>query len=264
MRVHVVIPARYASSRLPAKPLKVIAGKPMIQHVCERARASDADDVIVATDDDRIVSACRAFGAEVMMTDAGHVSGTDRIAEVADRSGWDDDDIVVNVQGDEPLIPPAVIAQVGGLLVNEPRAQMATLATPIHDLEDFLNPNVVKTVMAESGRALYFSRAPIPWHREGATSGFSSQRQYDGALRHIGIYSYRVGALQTLACTPPCLLEQYEQLEQLRALWCGMWIQMDVAAATPPIGVDTQDDLDRVRALMGESVATKQTSEEIR
>lgn len=245
-----MIPARYGSSRLPGKPLKMIAGKPMIQHVCERAHATDADQVVVATDDKRIETACRDFGATVMLTDSAHVSGTDRIAEVAERSGWDGQDVVINVQGDEPLIPPATIAQVGGLLVNEPRAQMATLATPIHDLDDFLNPNVVKAVMAESGRALYFSRAPIPWHRDGAAAGIASQRSYDGALRHIGLYAYRVAALQALARTAPCLLEQYEQLEQLRALWCGMWIQMDIAAETPPVGVDTDEDLERVRALL--------------
>ena len=245
-----MIPARYGSSRLPGKPLKMIAGKPMIQHVCERAHATDADQVVVATDDKRIETACRDFGATVMLTDSAHVSGTDRIAEVAERSGWDGQDVVINVQGDEPLIPPATIAQVGGLLVNEPRAQMATLATPIHDLDDFLNPNVVKAVMAESGRALYFSRAPIPWHRDGAAAGIASQRSYDGALRHIGLYAYRVAALQALARTAPCLLEQYEQLEQLRALWCRMWIQMDIAAETPPVGVDTDEDLERVRALL--------------
>ncbi len=261
MKVHVVIPARYASSRLPGKPLKMIAGRPMIQHVCERAHASDADTVVVATDDARIEAACRDFGATVMMTDSAHVSGTDRIAEVAGRSGWDGQDVVVNVQGDEPLIPPSAIAQVGGLLVNEPRAQMATLGTPIRDLADFLNPNVVKAVMAESGRALYFSRAPIPWNREGAAAGIASQTSFVGALRHIGLYAYRVAALQTLARTAPCLLEQYEQLEQLRALWCGMWIQMDVATETPPVGVDTDDDLQRVRVLLEGESRSQQTGE---
>ncbi len=261
MRVFVVIPARYASSRLPGKPLKIIAGKPMIQHVCERAHASNADEVVVATDDARIEAVCLEFGATVVMTDSSHVSGTDRIAEVAERSGWDEQDVVINVQGDEPLIPPSAIAQVGGLLVNEPRAQMATLGTPIHDLDDFLNPNVVKAVMAESGRALYFSRAPVPWHRDGAAEGIASQSIYEGALRHIGLYAYRVGALQTLARSAPCLLEQYEQLEQLRALWCGMWIQMDIATETPPVGVDTEHDLERVRSLFEGRPGSHQTGE---
>lgn len=261
MKMRVVIPARFASSRLPAKPLKAIAGKPMVQHVCERAQASDADEVIVATDDIRIEAACREFGAKVMLTDSGHRSGTDRIAEVADRSGWEDGDIVINVQGDEPLIPPSAIAQVGGLLVSEHDAQLATLAAPIHDIGDFMNPNVVKVVTAESGRALFFSRAPIPWHRDGADAGIASQRSHEGALRHIGLYAYRVGALKTLARTPPCLLEQYEQLEQLRALWCGMWIQVDIASETPPVGVDTEEDLRRVRALLESGTESRQTNE---
>jgi 3-deoxy-manno-octulosonate cytidylyltransferase (CMP-KDO synthetase) len=247
---HVVIPARYASVRLPAKPLALVAGRPMIQWVWERARDAGADSVTVATDHAAIASACEAFGAEVCVTEAAHASGTDRIAEVAARRGWEDSVVVVNVQGDEPLLPPALVVQVAELLRLQPEADMATLGTPIHDLAEYLDPNVVKLVAAADGRALYFSRAPIPWHRDGAPAGLVSQQRCTGALRHLGLYGYRVGALQRLAATPPCHLEQAERLEQLRALWLGMRIQVDTALEVPPAGIDTPEDLDRVNRLL--------------
>ena len=249
---HVVIPARYASVRLPAKPLASIAGRPMIQWVWERALQAGAASVTVATDHEAIVAACAGFGAEACLTDAAHASGTDRIAEVAARRGWDDETIVVNVQGDEPLLPPALVGQAAGLLQRQPGADIGTLGTPIHDLAEYLDPNVVKLVAAADGRALYFSRAPIPWHRDGATAGLASQERHQGALRHLGIYSYRVGALQRLAGAAPCRLEEVERLEQLRALWLGMRIQVDTALEVPPPGIDTAADLERVNRLLAQ------------
>ena len=249
-RFRVVIPARYASTRLPGKPLLQIAGAPMIRHVWERAVASGADDVVVATDDPRIVEACDSFGATAVMTAASHASGTDRIAEVAGLQEWDDDDLVVNVQGDEPLIPPANINQVASLLHARPGAEMATLCTGIDSLEEYLDTNVVKVVRSQDGRALYFSRAPIPWHRDGAPTGLAGQTRYRDSLRHVGIYGYRVGALQQLAATPPCPLEAAEALEQLRALWLGYTILADIAAEYPGPGVDTAEGLEAVRRLM--------------
>jgi 3-deoxy-manno-octulosonate cytidylyltransferase (CMP-KDO synthetase) len=248
MTIRVVIPARYASERLPGKPLVDIAGWPMIRHVWERALASGAGEVIIATDDERIVEACADFGAEALMTSARHASGTDRIAEVAARCEWEEEDIVVNVQGDEPLIPPATIRQVADLLQGRPGADLATLCTPIHDLADYLNPNVVKLVMREDGAALYFSRAPIPWHRDGAPAGPASQTRHQQSLRHLGIYAYRCGALAALASAPPCPVENIERLEQLRALWLGMTIVADVAVEVPAHGVDTAEQLEAVRA----------------
>jgi 3-deoxy-manno-octulosonate cytidylyltransferase (CMP-KDO synthetase) len=246
----VVIPARYAASRLPGKPLALVAGRPMVQWVWELARDSGAEQVLIATDHDGVAQACRAFGAEVCMTAAGHASGTDRIAEVAERLGWDDEGIVVNVQGDEPLLPPVVVRQVAELLLLHPEADVGTLGTPIHGLEEYLDPNVVKVVTRADGAALYFSRAPVPWHREGAPAGLKSQRQYEGSMRHLGLYSYRVDALRRLAAAPPCRLEDIERLEQLRALWLGMRIQVDAAAKVPPPGVDTREDLERINQLL--------------
>ncbi len=250
MKFRVVIPARYASTRLPGKPLLEIAGKPMIQHVWQRASASGAEDVYVATDDARIAEACEEFGATCRMTSADHASGTDRIAEVAIEEGWEDDDVVVNVQGDEPLIPPTNISQVAGLLLSRPDAEMATLCSGIQTLDEYLDPNVVKLVRAEDGRALYFSRAPIPWHRDSARAGLVSQTRFKDSLRHIGIYAYRVGALHRLAATPPSPLETIECLEQLRALWLGYAILADVAAEEPGPGVDTREGLETVRRLI--------------
>lgn len=239
----VVIPARYASTRLPGKPLRDIAGKPMVQWVFERSRASGADEVWIATDDPRIAAAGANFGARVMMTDLAHESGTDRIAEVAERNGWADACVVVNVQGDEPLLPPALIRQTAELLQTNPLAGIGTLATPIASLSEFLDPNVVKVACAEDGRALYFSRAPIPWTRDGASSGLASQARFDGALRHLGIYAYRVGVLRRLAELSPSILERRERLEQLRALENGIVIALGVAEQAPGPGVDTEQDL---------------------
>lgn len=250
MRFRVVIPARYASQRLPGKPLADLCGKPLILHVCERARESGAERVLVATDDARIRDVCEAQGVEVAMTRNDHVSGTDRIAEVAANLNWQDEDIVVNLQGDEPLMPAPAIRQVAGLLDARPAAHMATLCTPIHELAEFLNPNVVKLLADEAGMALYFSRAPVPWSREGAAAGLASQQSCAGALRHIGLYAYRAGALRQLAATSACELEQIEKLEQLRALWSGLRIAVDVAREPPGPGVDTAEDLARVATLM--------------
>jgi 3-deoxy-manno-octulosonate cytidylyltransferase (CMP-KDO synthetase) len=246
----VVVPARYGSTRLPGKALIVIAGKPMIQWVHERARRSHAAAVWIATDDERIARAAEGFGANVAMTAATHASGTDRIAEVARNERWAESDIVVNVQGDEPLIPPALIDQVAGLLHAHPRAQLATLGAPITRLEHFLDPNVVKVVSDVGGQALYFSRAPIPWNRDAASAGLASQTSFAGARRHIGIYAYRVGALLRLAALEPTALEQAEKLEQLRALENGFEIRVADAVEPPGPDVNTSDDLDRVAHIL--------------
>jgi 3-deoxy-manno-octulosonate cytidylyltransferase (CMP-KDO synthetase) len=246
----VVIPARYASSRLPGKALLTIGGKPMIQWVYERARASRAHEVLIATDDLLIVSAAHSFGAETVMTAATHESGTDRIAEVARLRGWADSDIVVNVQGDEPVIPPALIDQVASLLKANPRAQIGTLATPITSISEFMDPNAVKVVTDGEGRALYFSRAPIPWERDGASSGIISQTSFAGARRHVGIYGYRVSGLLRLASLKRTALEQHEKLEQLRALENGLEIRVADSVEQPGPDVNTAADLERVTALL--------------
>jgi 3-deoxy-manno-octulosonate cytidylyltransferase (CMP-KDO synthetase) len=245
-----VIPARYGSTRLPGKPLLDLGGRPMIQLVHERVLASGAAEVVIATDDERIRAAALGFGAEVQMTSAAHASGTDRLAEVALRRGWQEQDVVVNVQGDEPLLPPALVRQCAALLAADAGADIATLATPIESLEEFLDPAVVKLVRRADGRALYFSRAPIPWHRDGAAGGLATQGEFRGALRHLGLYAYRVGALKRLAVTKPSSLEQAEKLEQLRALQLGMAIIVGEALERPGPGVDTAHDLARVRALL--------------
>lgn len=246
----VAIPARHASTRLPGKPLALIAGTPMILHVHRLAMRSGAQEVVIATDDERIRAACRAAGADVEMTATHHASGTDRIAEVAARRGWADDSIVVNLQGDEPLMPPALIGQAASLLASHPAAAIATLATPIETLADYLDPNVVKVVARADGQALYFSRAPIPWDRDGATAGLASQSRHRGARRHLGIYAYRAGALRRLAAMPAAPLEERERLEQLRALHAGMAIVVADAVEPPGPGVDTAEDLARVERLM--------------
>jgi 3-deoxy-manno-octulosonate cytidylyltransferase (CMP-KDO synthetase) len=245
----VVIPARYHSTRLPGKPLRLIGGEPMIRRVYERACASGASAVLIATDDERIAAAAAAFGAPAAMTRAGHASGTDRLAEVAGREQWPDEEIVVNVQGDEPLVEPSNIAQVASLLANREWATMATLVTPILDAEEYLDPNVVKAVMDEAGRALYFSRAPIPWHRAHAGSGPDSDGTWLGAWRHIGLYAYRCRFLRRLSALPPSPLERSERLEQLRALHFGLPIAVAPAAVTPGPGVDTEADLARADAM---------------
>lgn len=257
MSFKVVIPARYASARLPAKPLLNLGGRPMIQWVIAAAVDSGADEVLVATDDERIAAVAihpRTQQSIAVMTSAGHPSGTDRIAEVATQRGWDERTIVVNVQGDEPQLPPPLVGQVASLLDKHPDADIATLSTPMTSLHEFLDPNAVKVVTAANGVALYFSRAPIPWNRDGAiydgATGVASQTRFAGAQRHLGIYAYRVDALKRMTALPPGALELTEKLEQLRALQAGMKLVVDVASVPPPAGVDTQADLDRVRAAL--------------
>jgi 3-deoxy-manno-octulosonate cytidylyltransferase (CMP-KDO synthetase) len=246
----IVIPARYTSTRLPGKALLKIAGKPMVQWVYERCCAAGAHEVLIATDDERIVSAARAFGAHAVMTDRAHPSGTDRIAEVARAQGWADEEIVVNVQADEPLIPGTLIGQVAGLLAAQPQADIATLATRIESVDELLDPNVVKVVTDVRGMALYFSRAPIPWNRDGASAGLGSQSDSGGARRHRGIYAYRVAALRRLAQLPAGALEEREKLEQLRALEHGLAICVGEALEQPGPDVNTLADLQRVSALL--------------
>lgn len=244
MDFRIVIPARYDSSRLPGKALLPLSGKPMLQWVYERARRSRAAEVIIATDDERIANASRGFGAEVAMTSRTHVSGTDRIAEVAAARAWADDGIVVNVQGDEPLIPPAIIDQVAQLLASHARADIATLASRIESAADFNDPNNVKVACDATGRALYFSRAPIPWNRDAPATVTPA------SLRHIGIYAYRVAALRRLAGFAASRLEQIEKLEQLRALENGLEIRVALAVERPLADVNTAADLERAeRAL---------------
>jgi 3-deoxy-manno-octulosonate cytidylyltransferase (CMP-KDO synthetase) len=246
----VVIPARYASTRLPGKPLLDIGGKPMIQWVVDAAAQSHASAVWVATDDERIASAVRnPRGAQsiAVMTRADHPSGTDRIAEVAVKLKLTADTIVVNVQGDEPKLPPQLIDQVAGLLQDDPHAAMATLSTPISHLDELLDPNVVKVVSTYDGVALYFSRAPIPWSRDTA-SELTNQTQFPSAQRHLGIYAYRVSALLKMTTLPPGELEQIEKLEQLRAMQAGLRIRVAQASVAPGIGVDTPADLERIRS----------------
>ncbi|WP_347329628.1 3-deoxy-manno-octulosonate cytidylyltransferase [Marinimicrobium locisalis] len=251
MSFHVIIPARYASSRLPAKPLKGIAGKPMVQHVYERACQSEAESVTIATDDARIQTAAEAFGARVCMTSEQHRSGTDRLQEVVAQLKLPDEAIVVNVQGDEPLIPPAVINQVAANLAADEKASVATLCEPIESVEDFCNPNIVKVVADTAGRALYFSRAPIPYPRDA----FAGEGRYlpEGlsARRHIGIYAYRVGLLHRFVSWDQAPLERFESLEQLRVMWQGEVIHVAEACEAVPGGVDTEVDLERVRLLLG-------------
>lgn len=251
MGFHVVIPARYASTRLPGKPLLDIGGQSMIQRVVERACASSADEVLVATDDARIAAAVhdprRPRQPIAVMTDPDLPSGTDRVAAVAAARGWSDDTLVVNVQGDEPFLPPELIEQAAELLTGDPAAGIATLAAPVAGLEEFLDPNVVKVVTALDGAALYFSRAPIPWAREGAREGLGSQTVFAGAFRHVGLYAYRVGVLRHIMGLPPSGLEQCEKLEQLRALENGVRIAVARCVVPPVPGVDTPADLERAR-----------------
>ncbi|TGN41451.1 3-deoxy-manno-octulosonate cytidylyltransferase [Marinobacter confluentis] len=254
----VVIPARYASTRLPGKPLADIGGKPMVQHVYERACESGASRVVIATDNSRIENACRQFGAEVVMTSADHASGTDRLEEVARKLEFDPRDRVVNVQGDEPLIPPALIDQVADNLEAFPEASIATLCEPITDTATLFNPNVVKVVTDARGMAHYFSRAPIPWAREEWSAGLSSpgNRPMPASahyFRHIGIYGYRVSLLRAFVDWSPAPTEVTESLEQLRALYNGALIHVAQASEKPAAGVDTQQDLERLRAMVDKS-----------
>lgn len=283
MSFRVVIPARLGSTRLPRKVLLEVAGKPVVRHVWEAARQGGAAEVIIATDSAEVMDACKAFGADVRMTAAHHQSGTDRINEVAQAARWADDGIVVNVQGDEPLMPPGLIRQCADLLAGDPAAHIATLCHPLHRVEDWLNPNIVKLVRDHQDYALYFSRAPIPWKRDGRAGGTVSSRSEaaadagtDGpsrtplaslghlvgaapqlpaglAFRHIGLYAYRVGALRQFSALPAAELESCEALEQLRALAAGLRIKVGVTHNPPPRGVDTEADLQAVIELMSAS-----------
>ena len=253
----VVIPARYGSSRLPAKPLMDIAGKPMVVHVYERALLSKAKTVVVATDDERIAQALKPYGAKVVMTSPNHPSGTDRLQEVAAKMRWDDDDIIVNVQGDEPLIPPEVINQVAANLANNRQAGIATLAEAIEDVGQLSNPNIVKLVRDANNMAMYFSRSPMPWARDAFAQGIKELPVKDLYWRHLGIYAYKVSFLNAYVKWSPAVLEQVEALEQLRALYYGVKIHVDKACVSLPAGVDTQEDLERVRAIVAAQKAAQ-------
>jgi len=242
----VVIPARYGSSRLPGKPLLDIVGKPMIAHVCQRAIEAEADEVVVATDDQRIFDSVTALGIKVVMTDPNHQSGTERINEVAEKSGWGDDEIVVNLQGDEPLIPPAYIKDVALALGQQNQSGIATLAAEITDSDEIFNPNAVKVVLNHKGYALYFSRAAIPWDRNSFSIAGGTPSHSMPYLRHIGMYAYTVKFLKDYCSWQPSVLETVESLEQLRILWYGEQIMVSTVAKAPEAGVDTQADLERV------------------
>lgn len=243
----VAIPARYAASRLPGKPLRLLAGEPLVLHVARRALAAGAREVWVAADDVRIVEALTGSGVRVAMTSTGHASGTDRLAECARLASWSEDTIVVNLQGDEPFAPAEGVRAVAQLL-HESGAHMATLAAPITDAETLFDPNAVKLVQAANGDALYFSRAPLPWPRDAFAADRSRLPEGGHWLRHIGIYAYRVGFLQHFASMPPGRLEQVESLEQLRALEAGFRIAVATTPASFPPGVDTPEDLARAEA----------------
>jgi 3-deoxy-manno-octulosonate cytidylyltransferase (CMP-KDO synthetase) len=245
---HIIIPARFGSTRLPGKPLLQIEGRPLIQWVWQSAVASGAASVLVATDDERIRDAAARFAADCVMTSADHVSGTDRIAEAVRARGLPADAIVVNLQGDEPAMPAEVISSVAQALHEVAGRDIGTAVAPIQSLEEFLDPNCVKALRARDGRALYFSRAPVPWPRDDISAGRPTS--YAGAWRHIGIYAYRVRSLLQFAAWPPTPLETAEKLEQLRALEHGMHIHLVALEQAPPAGVDTPADLERVRAAL--------------
>ena len=245
----VVIPARYGSTRLHGKPLLLIAGKPMSAHVCERAREANAEQIIVATDDVQIFDAVSELGFQAVITRENHESGTERLAEVAEKFDWSDDTIIVNLQGDEPLLPANYIQQVAQALANQTQAGIATLAAKIHDSDEVFNPNAVKVVLDKNGYALYFSRAPIPWHRAtfATTKEITAELPY---LRHIGLYAYTAGFLKKYCAWQSSPLEQIEALEQLRILWHGEKILVQTVDKTPPAGVDTLEDLHRVENII--------------
>lgn len=245
----VLIPARLASTRLPDKPLADIAGLPMVVRVAQRARQSGASRVVVAADDARIAAACAAHGVEALLTRKDHVSGSDRLAEACTRLGLADDAMVVNVQGDEPLIDPALIDAVAATLAERPDAAMSTAAHAIDTLADFLNPNVVKAVLDAQGNALYFSRSPIPWWRDGFAQHGMQMLPPHAPLRHIGIYGYHAAFVRRFPSLPPAPVEAIEALEQLRAMWHGHRIAVHVTRSAPGPGVDTPEDLARVRAV---------------
>lgn len=249
----VVIPARYHSTRLPGKPLLNLAGRAMVEHVYYQAVAAGADEVVVATDDERIAAVARRFAPQVVMTRSDHRSGTDRISEVVAARPWSDDRVVVNLQGDEPLMPPAALVQVANLLKAHPKAAIATLATPIVDIDELWDPNIVKVVTNAQGEALYFSRAAIPHHRTAFSAAPVTSMAALSAVgyrRHLGLYAYRADVLRRYPTLASCALEESESLEQLRALWHGLTIQVATAVALPPPGVDTPADLARVEAIL--------------
>jgi len=250
----VLIPARLASTRLPDKPLADIGGAPMVVRVAQRALLSRATRVVVAADSVAIVEACRAHRIEAVLTGTHHASGSDRLAEACELVGLADDEVVVNVQGDEPLIEPALIDAVAAQLTDHPEAAMSTAAHEIETVEDFRNPNIVKTVLDNNGFAMYFSRAPIPWWRDGFAGGVEALPALR-PLRHVGIYGYRAGFLRGYPKLAAAPVEAVEALEQLRALWHGHRIAVHVTATAPGIGVDTPEDLERVRALWREARA---------
>lgn len=258
--MYIVIPARYASSRLPGKPLADVCGQPLIQRVYECARATGAKNIIVATDDERVQQVAKGFGAVVCLTSSSHRSGTDRLAEVVESIGINKDEIVVNLQGDEPLMPAELINKVADTLVARPAAVMATACHPVDDFASFQDPNVVKVICDRDGYALYFSRAPIPWPRESMNTNIERQWPHAGipAYRHIGIYAYRAGFISRYTAWQPCELEQVEQLEQLRVLWNGERIAVCMAEQAPPAGVDTPDDLERVRRWFSTKIKSAQ------
>lgn len=246
MEYKVVIPARYASTRLPGKPLLDINGWPMIQHVHERALESGADEAVIATDDKRIEQAAEAFGAKVVMTSESHQSGADRIAEVVAKLNWPADTIVVNLQGDEPCMPPQLLDQVATDMATHKDAVITTLANPITTKATLFDPHMVKVVTDNEGYALYFSRAPIPWHRDEFLQGEEHLPNDVTFLHHIGIYAYRAGFLERFVKWPMATIEQAESLEQLRVLWHGERIHVSQATQLPGHGVDTMDDLEKV------------------
>jgi 3-deoxy-manno-octulosonate cytidylyltransferase (CMP-KDO synthetase) len=239
--IHIVIPARYGSTRMPGKPLADLGGRPMVMHAYDRAMEAAVGDVIIATDDPRILEVCESDGVKAILTRTDHASGSDRIAEVADQLGWADDAVVINVQGDEPDLPASCIRQLARAMSDGHR--MATLATPIGDAKEFQDPNIVKVVCNAEGEAMYFSRAPIPVDRD--------EGGHSAAYRHIGLYAYRVSTLRMLSQELPCTPERLESLEQLRALYHGVRIRVLKAEEVPPPGVDTDEDLRRARKRMG-------------
>ncbi len=248
MSFTVLIPARLGSTRLPDKPLADIAGKPMVVRVAERAIASGAARVVVAADDARIAQACALHNVACVLTRSDHPSGSDRLAEACVLLGLDGDDVVVNVQGDEPLIAPTLVRACAELLVRQSECVMSTAAHALDRVDDYTNPNVVKVVLDAAGRALYFSRAPLPWWRDGHARGITALPQ-PAPLRHVGVYAYRAGFLRGFPALQPAPVEQIESLEQLRVLWHGLRIAVHISREVPGPGVDTPQDLERVRAL---------------
>ncbi len=253
MNFNVIIPARFGATRLPGKPLVDIAGKPMVQHVYERALESGADKIIIATDDKRIVKAVKEFGGEVCLTSDKHRSGTDRIAEVAEKLDFSDDQIIVNLQGDEPMMPSSVIKQVAEALVNQNEASMSTVCAKITTASELFDPHVVKVVKDKNDLAIYFSRASIPWDRDAFASTTEVLPENSVHYRHIGLYAYRVGFLKEYIQWPQCSLEAMESLEQLRAIWNGHHIHVAEAEEVPLAGVDTERDLEVVKSFLSGS-----------